>query len=91
MAMVKIVCDKDGTYTMHQGDPIEVAIYVALAVGNIYNNLKTDNAKDAEFFQRAMQRLLQPESDVWENDDNVTRIVVSAEKQEKGGAPTDQS
>lgn len=87
--MLKIEIVENHCDITFQGDPVEIACEVGIAMGGIYNSFKQEDRIGAEVFRSGLLRVMEPGCPTWEPQNGATMVKLPAKKE--GGAPTDQS
>lgn len=76
--MLKIEIEDNHCNIAFQGNPVEVACNVAIALGGIYNAFKQEDRADAEIFRSGLLRVMEPGCPTWEPRDGATMVKLPA-------------
>ena len=78
--MVNIHMENKHAEIGFEGDPLNVAMEVAIAIGGIYRGLTNINELDGFAFKEFIKRFVQDQSPTWDQEQDMTMIVIPKEK-----------
>ena len=78
--MVNIHMENNHAEIAFEGNPIDLAIEVSIAIGGIYRGLHNVNPLEGELFKECIKRLVQDQNPAWKQKQDMTMIVVPTKK-----------
>ena len=78
--MVKIHMENNNAEIAFEGNSIDLAIEISIAIGGIYRGLHNVNLLQGEVFKECIKRLVQDQNPAWKQEQDMTMIVVPTKK-----------
>lgn len=78
--MVNIHMENNHAQIGFDGDPLKVAMEVAIAIGGIYRGLCNINEMDGIAFKEFIKIFVQDPAPTWDQQQDMTMIVIPKEK-----------
>ena len=78
--MVNIRMENGHAEIGFQGEPLNIAMEIATAIGGIYRGLHNVDYEDGKAFKEFIQIFVQDPSPAWEQNQDMTMVVIPTEK-----------